>query len=222
MVLPKLLLPALICAAAMPTQATSYCCNDESGRKVCGDILPAQCFNRPYQEFGAQGNLKKQYEGLLTPEQRAQRQAEAARKKEQERRLADEDRRDRALLASYTNVRDIEFKRDRMVADLLAGVHLSEERLAEAVARQQKLAGQLQAMGDKPVPESLRFQQRKSDGEVAAQKAAIESKKQDIADVQKRFEEDKQRYLMLTQKRSEEAATHPDAVTRPASSSTSH
>lgn len=220
MVLPRILLTTLICAAAAPTEATTYCCSDEGGRRICGDILPAQCYSRPYQEFSSQGNLKKQYEGPLTPEQRAQRQAEAARKKEEERRLADENRRDRALLASYTNVHDIEFKRDRMVADLQASVHLAEERLAEAVARQQKLAGQIQAIGNKPVPESLRFQMRKSDGEVAAQKAAIESKKQDIADVQKRFEEDKQRYLALTQKRTEEAATHPDAVTRPASSST--
>lgn len=210
---------AALLGAAPAVQAKTYCCTDESGHRVCGDILPAQCLQRAYQEYNSQGVMSKQIEGPLTPDQRARRQAELARKKVEDRKRADEERHDKALLASYTSVRDIELKRDRMVGDLQAALNLSQERYDTAFGQQQELKRKADAFGDKPVPEPLKLQLKKSQAEVANHQAFIDSRKQEIVEVQKRFEDDKKRYAELTQKRAEEAATHPDAIRTPASSS---
>jgi hypothetical protein len=220
MVSPKALLAFALLVTTVPAGARTYCCKDDSGRRVCGDILPPQCLSRTYQEFNSQGVMAKQYEGPLTAEQRAQRQAEQARKKEEDRKAADENRRDRALLASYTSVRDIELKRDRMVGDLQGSLRLSEERYSEALERQKKLQAQVKSVGNQPISEMLKLQIRKNEAEVSSHEEAIESKKQDIAAIKEQFERDRQRYLALTQKRQEDPAK-PAAPTPPASSSTS-
>jgi hypothetical protein len=221
MVSSKALLACAFLAAALSANARTYCCKDDGGHRVCGDVLPAQCLSRAYQEFNSQGVLSKEYEGPLTPEQRAQRQAETARKKAEQRKVADQDRRDRALLASYTSVKDIEAKRDRMVADLRAGLRLSEERYGDALARLRQLQEQAEKSRQKPIPESARIRIQRSEAEVATQQSAVESKKQDITEIQERFEQEKQRYLALTQKQQEDQAVKPANTTAPASSSTS-
>jgi hypothetical protein len=225
MVSPRTLVTALLFIAALPAGATTFCCHDDNGRRVCGDILPSQCFHKAYQEFNAQGTMVKQYDGPLTPEQRAKKEADLARKKEEDRKAKELDRQDRALLASYTSVRDIELKRDRMIADLEGSIHLAEDRLAEARARQQKTQQIATGYGDKPIPEPLKMQMRRNDTDVATQEAAIASKTQDIADLRKRFEDDRQRYLELTRKATENPTgaippPKPAAPTPPASSST--
>lgn len=217
----RALLAFALVTTTLPADARTYCCKDDGGHRVCGDVLPPQCMSRSYQEFNSQGVVSKEYEGPLTPEQRAQRQAEMTRKKEEDRKAADQNRRDRALLASYTSVRDIELKRDRMVADLQGSLHLSEDRYRDALERQLQLKQKVDAMGKKqPVPELIKLQMRKSDTEVSTHQEAIESKKQDIAAVQERFEQDKQRYLALTQKRADDSAAKPSGATAPASAST--
>jgi len=216
----RLTLAIVLVGTAWPVAAKTYCCKDPSGHLVCGDILPAQCLSRGYQEYNSQGIVSKEVDAPLTPEQRAQKKAEEARLKEEQRKVAEQQRQDRALLASYTNVKDIEAKRDRTVADLQASLHLAEERHADALARLGQLQGHAAKSAQTPIPEPLRLRIRQAENEVAAQQYTIDGRKHDILEVQERFERDRQRFLALTQQQTESATGAKP--TAPASSSAAH
>ena len=191
-----LMLPALV----LPASATTFCCVGADGRRICGDVMPAQCLNRAYQEYGSQGTVIKQHEAPLTPEQRVVREAEMARKRAEERRLADEERHDRALLTSYASVKDIELKRDRTIAEAESQLRAVQDRYDRAVARRGELAKETEFYTKKPVPESLKTQIRENEADITGFQSAIESRKKDIVDVAARFDEEQRHYLSLQEK----------------------
>lgn len=200
------LLLSLLAGAVLPATAATYCCTDDSGRRTCGDRVPPQCVKRGYQEYNAQGVLSKQHDAPLTAEQRAQRDAEAARKKEDERRAADEYRRNQALLASYSSVKDIDAKRDRTLADARANLKLAREELDIALAERKKLAGETEAYKGRPLPASLKAKTENNEAEVARRQARIAEREREIAAIEARFEEEKQRYLSLRKSASDAEA----------------
>lgn len=195
--------------SALPASARVYCCTDEHGRRVCGDILPAQCQKRAYNEFNQQGVLKKKYEAPLTPEQRAQRDAELARKKAEEHAAAEQARLDRAMLASYTSVADIDAKRNRTVAGAQADIKTAQERLEAAQTRREKLLKSAERYGDKPMPEALRANLRDSEAELVARQATLAEKKAELVAIEERFDHDRRRFLELSGK-------HPGTDAAPA------
>lgn len=201
-VLFKALLFLAILAVAPTVRATTYCCTTADGRYLCGDIKPPECLSRAYREFGNQGMVIKRHDAPLTPEQRATRDAELARQRADERRLAEEERRTRALLASYSSVQDIDKKRDRMVAEAENHLKSTQARYDNAVARQEELAKELEFHAQKAPPKALQAQLSDNEREIAELQAALEARKKDIADVAERYEEEKRRYLAAMEKRS--------------------
>jgi hypothetical protein len=196
---PSALLAMIAAGLALPSFARTYCCNDDAGRRVCGDQVPSQCLKRGYQEYNAQGVIYKQHDAPLTAEQRAQRDAEIASKKELERLAADQARRDRALLASYSSAKDIDLKRDRALAEAKAGLTQVQARIEAALVRKRKLDAEAEFFQKKPMPESLKAHIRDNQSELAAHRAALDDKEKDFAALRLRFEEEKQRYLRLSQ-----------------------
>jgi hypothetical protein len=206
---PRHLLSLVIALTTIPAGARTYCCTDEHGRRVCGDILPEQCQKRSYNEYNSQGVLSKQYPGPLTPEQRAQLDAELARKKVADHDAAEQTRRDRALLASYSSVADIDAKRTRTITTAQANLHNAEERLSNAQERQQRLQRAAERYGSKPMPEVLRTNLRISEAELSSAQTAVADHKKEIVESQKQFDEDRRRYLELTHKPQEDTPATP-------------
>ncbi|MCK7501955.1 MAG: hypothetical protein MZW92_77355 [Comamonadaceae bacterium] len=83
-------------------------------------------------------------EAPLTPEQRAQREAESRRKKEQERLAKEERMRNQALLDAYSSEKDIEAVRDRTLREIEKSLQLANESYAEAAKRQKELSDEMQ------------------------------------------------------------------------------
>jgi hypothetical protein len=195
-------LPIVLALSAMPAAARIYCCTDGNGRRVCGDILPVQCQTRAYNEFNAQGVVKKKYEAPLTPEQRAQRDAELAKKKAEEHATAEQSRRDKAMLASYNSIADIDAKRNRTVFAAQADISAAGERLEAAQVRLEKLRKSVERYSteNKPVPESLQANLRDSEVDLTVRQKALELKKQELITIQEHFDHDRQRFLELTAK----------------------
>jgi hypothetical protein len=187
-----------LAAAATPVGARSYCCTDEGGRRVCGDVLPQQCMRRAYQEINAQGTVAKEFEAPMSAEQRALREAELARKREADRAADEERRRNQALRASYASVKDIDAKRDRMLAEAEASLKEAQERYDDALARKKHLEGELEFYQKKPAPASLLAQFRENRDELEAHEAGLEARKREIEAIRLRFEDEKKRYLALT------------------------
>jgi hypothetical protein len=108
-----LLLLALVGPVFSLAAPSIFCCNNEAGRQVCGDVLPSACYGRAYRELGYTGRTARTVEAPLTGEQRVQRAAEEQRRSEQERLLNEQRRKDQALLNTYGSEKDIEIMRSR-------------------------------------------------------------------------------------------------------------
>jgi hypothetical protein len=193
----------LACAAlaiglglSLPAAARTFCCTDKTGHRICGDTLPEQCDDRAYKEFGDKGI--RNVEAPLTAEQKAQREAEAARKKEQERLVADQRRKDRALLNTYSSEKDIDVLRDRAVADLEGAGKATQDKYDAAIKRKGQLEKELEFYAKKPVPANLKAQIRDNDIEIEAQKKALADRQKDVEATRQRFEDDRKRYRELT------------------------
>ncbi len=191
-----LLLPALT-GLAFPVGAVTFCCNEDNGRRLCGDVLPAQCAKRLYHEYNSQGVMIRQHDAPMTAEQRAQQRAEQIRKKEADRQAAEEDRRNRALLASYPSVADIDTKRARNIEEAGKGLHELQLRQTAALARKEDLAREAEFFLKRPMPTELKDGIRENNAELAGLQADIDVKKKEIADIQARFDAEKKRYLSL-------------------------
>jgi hypothetical protein len=101
---------------ANAVQAGITCC-EVDGKRVCGDPMPQSCVSRARTVFD-KGGAAKSVAAPLTQAQIEARDAEAARKKEEEKQAAEQARKDSALLDSYTSERDIDAARDRAIADI--------------------------------------------------------------------------------------------------------
>jgi len=188
-----LTLPALAAAQGRST----FCCNDDRGMQVCSDILPAVCYGRAYREISARGITVRKVEAPLTEEERAQRDAVVAKAKEEERRRIDQERRNRALLATDTSEKDIDFLRDRKIAELEKNIGLAQEKLDEALKRQAKLNEEAEFFKNKEPPPELKASMRDNETEMRIQKNAIDERKKDIAEVRAKYEEEKVRWIKL-------------------------
>jgi hypothetical protein len=96
-----LLISSALLAQGAAAQIRIFCCDDATGKKVCGDFLPPACQGRAYEERDNRGFVSKKVEAPLTAEQQARRDAELAKKEEEKKKSAEDRRRSVALLATY-------------------------------------------------------------------------------------------------------------------------
>ncbi len=198
---------ALVLLCVLPTGAlaqprVTYCCEDETGRNVCSDILPRACFGRAYREIDERGFTVRRVDAPLSPEQRALRDAEQRRKREQERLAAEERRRNQALLDAYGSEKDIDAARERALQDIEVAMQQARERYDAANLRRNELMQEMEFYSKKRPPKELGEAVRENDSELRAHQSVIESKRKDMESVRAKYDEDKRRYLELTRGRS--------------------
>lgn len=180
---------------SLPAQAKITCC-DVEGKRTCGDPMPLQCYNKAKTEIG-KGGVAKEIEAPLTPEQREAREKAEALKKEEEKRIAEQQRRDMALLASYTSEKEIDAARNRAIADIEKNATQAKNRLDAAQKKKAKLDQEREFYKGKALPPALDQQVTDNESEVAAQQKILDQKDLDIKEVNKRYDEDKARFTKL-------------------------
>lgn len=191
---------AMLPAPAMAQGRMTYCCTDNDGKQVCSDVLPKQCYGRAYREINPQGVTVRRTDAPMTAEQRAAKEAAAKQAKEEEIKRLDEDRKNRALLATYASEKDIDNVRDRAVADIQRTIKAAQEKQAELAAQREKLDAEAEFYKKRAMPPQLQGQIRDNDADMKTQQKAIDSKLKDIEVLKARYEAEKQRYLELTRK----------------------
>ena len=120
------MLRALVVLAAVllpwTTQAQQIVkCVGKDGKTYVGSTLPPQCAGQAVDQMNKQGQVVKRTEAMLTPEQRAAKEAEERVAKEKqaeaERKEKEETRKNKALLSTYGSEKDIEVARSRALTD---------------------------------------------------------------------------------------------------------
>lgn len=174
----------------------TYCCTDERGVAACGDVLPAACQGRAYREINERGVTVRRVDAPLTSEQRAQKDVEARRRQEEARVREEERRRDQALLASYSSEKDIDYLRDRRVADLEDNIRKAQERVEESLKRKKTLEQQLAAKGRhaKDAADAL----RENESALHSHRSVVEAKQRELDAVKAKYDDEKRRFVELT------------------------
>lgn len=182
------------------TKGSVFCCMD-NGHQVCGDVLPMQCYGKGYREMSPQGTVRRLVEPPLTPEQLARREAEERARRAEQARLRAEQRRNQSLLETYSSVADIETRRDRALEGVDQELKRAEARQTQLLKKRESLNREAEFYARRPMPSPLAAALRESDSELAAQGSVIEAKKREVEAIRTRYEQDRQRYIALTDPR---------------------
>ena len=193
-------------AGAAPTAGGSgggkfYCCTDQAGKYVCGDILPQACYARAYRELGADGRTVREIDAPLTSEQRTRRAAEEEERRVEAARQKEQQRKDQALLDTYVSLEDIEAMRKRTLDDVRQSIRNAETRIVEIKALRKKFENEAEFYKKKAMPAEIQKGLADTEFEIKAQESIIESKKKDMVTIQAKYDDDRKRFLDLQHRR---------------------
>ena len=160
---------------------------DDKGITHYGDKIPPQYSNRESSLINKQGITVQQNKPSVQHDEAA------------EQAKLEQDKKDKALLGTFTNADEIDLTRDRnLEPDLIALKSLQQDRAAS-----QKKLDKINASAatftktKKPVPADIVNNINANKDELAKIDQRINDRQQAIAAIRKRFEEDKKRYLTL-------------------------
>jgi hypothetical protein len=187
--------------AASPSfaQAQSYRCVGADGKKYYGQTIPRACIGEVVEQLNAQGMVVRRIEPRSTADEREAKAAEEKKQREEQLAQREELRRNRALLATYTSVDDIEDARIRALQGNSQAIKEVDERIAQIKARQEALAKEMGAYKDKPAPEDLKRDVKNAEIDLEAQQGLRQAKQREAETINARYDEDRKRYLELTQ-----------------------
>jgi len=185
-------LPALV-------HAQSYRCTGADGKRYYGQTIPRPCIGQVVEQLNEQGLVIRRIEPRSTADEREAKAAEEKKRREEELARREELRRNRALLATYTSVDDIESARNRALQGNALAIKDVEERIAQIKSRQEQLAKEMESYKDKPAPEELTRDIRNAEIDLAAQQGLRQAKRKEAEAINAKYDEDRQRFVELTQ-----------------------
>jgi hypothetical protein len=217
----------LVALAQSKAQAHTYRCVGKDGKKYYGSTIPPQCLGQPIEALSAQGTVLRRIDPDGDEKARLAKEAEAAKKREEDAVSKEESRRNRALLATYTSERDIEDARNRAIADNNKLVKEVEARIEAIKKRQAGYAKEMEfySEGTKPVdksgkarpvpasaaksgaksgakpPPKLVEDMRMAEVDLKLQEEALEQRKKQADVINAKHDDDKKRYQALTKRR---------------------
>ena len=142
-----LMFAAMFFAGTGVAQARMIKFVDDKGVTHYGDTLPAQCMGHDSAELSKRGIVVKKSERAPTAEEVQAKELEAGQRKAQAQKETEQKRRDYALLASYTNVQEIDMVRARelqRVEAAIANIKATQSKHTTE-AEQQKNEAKIQA-----------------------------------------------------------------------------
>jgi len=185
--------------------ATTYRCTAKDGKKYYGSMIPTQCLGQPIEQLNARGIVINRIDPQGDEKERAAKAAEAVKKREEDAAAKDQARRNRALLATYTSVKDVEDARSRALADNQKAAKEIESKI-EAIKKRR--AGYDKEMefykgkkGETKLPPKLAEDISMAETDLKAQEGLLAAKKKEVESINAKYDEDKRRYTQLTGKK---------------------
>jgi hypothetical protein len=214
-------LEALAQAKGPAKTAHSYRCVGKDGKKYYGQTIPQQCLGQPIEGLSSSGTVVLRIDPEGDEKAKQAMEAEMVKKRAEEAANKEASRRNRALLATYTSVKDIEDARARALADNAKLVKEAEDRIAAIRKRQAGYSKEMEFYSDgkpaekggkaKPAadsaargtkaPPKLVEDIRMAEVDLKLQQDALEASKKQVEVINSKYDEDKNRFLALTQRK---------------------
>ena len=194
-------LSLLVAAAALActgvAHAATYKWVDDKGVVHYSDKMPPEAVDKGNVELNKQGIAIKRTDPAPTPEQRRAKAAEEERQRQLAKDREVVDRRDRALVQSYTSEDEIDLARSRALGTIESQLGSAQAYSVQLAKRRQELDERRKSYGDKPVPPAIERELESIASELGKQDAFIAEKKREAVAVTARYDADKQRWREL-------------------------
>jgi hypothetical protein len=181
--LPGILSAALVAlgwsagAFAQTNAQGIYTCIDSNGRRITSDRPIPECLDREQRQLSGSGLVRRVLPPSYTADERAQLDAQRRQEEEQRARVAEEKRRDRALLIRYPT----QASHDKERAEALDQI----DEVVNAVNKRERALEQQR----KEIDTEMEFYQRDPDKAPTWLRRKLEDNQQQVL-VQKRFLEE--------------------------------
>jgi len=198
---------AIVALLFVSSAGATYKCVDEQGHTLIGETPPDGCAHVMLYEMSRSGNVIRRIEPTPTPEQARQREEESRQRREAEKRAADQERRDKALLATFASEKEFDVARDRNIEPLTGRIRSSQDRIQEIDKRLAKLdeseeffkSGKAKGKGgaEGEVPHYILAERERHLKEKQALLSSIAASEKEIVAQRERFDRDKKRWVEL-------------------------
>jgi predicted RNase H-like nuclease (RuvC/YqgF family) len=213
----RIFVPALAAAFALlplvleaQPAATSFRCVGKDGKKYYGSSVPQACIGQPVEELNREGMVVKRYDAAASAAEREKKASEEEERKKREVISKEEGRRNRALLATYTNEKDIDQARARALKENQGAVADIERRIGGLKAKLGELKKELDFYAGKNKPPAQLAQDIQNiEFDIKTQEQLLASKKREVEQINARYDDDKKRYVELTKGAAPAAAPLP-------------
>ena len=208
-----------LAALAAPALAEGiYTCTDAKGRRLTADRPILDCIDREQTELSSSGLARRKIGPSLTAAERAAEEQKARRLEEERIRLAEEKRREKALVTRYPD-RGVHDQERALALAMVDSVTAAAQRRTLELIRQRKfLDGEVEFYKLDParMPPKLKRQVEEVETQLAAQKRFLVDQEVEKVRVNARFDEELSRLKLLW---AQDNAPMTTAVTRAGASS---
>lgn len=167
---------------------------DKEGKVHYGDKVPAEYADQHKQQLSSSGQVVKEIDGAMTPEQRAA--AEARKTAEAAAKVQGEN--DKVLLGTYGTVADMERARDSRLAALQGQINMSSSAVASLERDIAHLETQRSVAKEPKAIERIDQQLVARRNELTSNQRHVVTRQQEIADVRQQSAKDIARFRELT------------------------
>lgn len=188
-------------ALSLPASAKMYKWVDDKGVTHYGETIPPEYAGKDRAELNKAGRVVNKQE-VLTPEERRVKEQEAAAKRNEEAAALEAKRRDKALLNTYSNTKEIDLARTRNLQQVDARIHSTNSQLKMVRENLQSLQNDADARtkAGKKVPPSLYEDIKETQDRLNKLQQDLDKDQAERAALNARYDADKARYKELTGK----------------------
>jgi hypothetical protein len=194
---PRLVLAVVLSMAALSVGAATYRYVDEKGRVIYSDTMPPQQAGKGHKELDKSGRVVRDVERAAQSEEE-RRRIEAVRKAEEDekRRVLEAQRRDRALLSSYTSEAEIDLVRDRALELEQLRITSLETQMNYASEKLAKANGEIAKRPDNPAKVHLQMRDE-AQSDLTGIALRLAQARKNLEAIRAKYDADKQRYQEL-------------------------
>ena len=188
-------------AFSFPVAAKMYKWVDDKGVTHYGETIPPEYANKDRSELGKSGRVVEKKE-VLTPEERRASEEAGAKKRADDEAALERKRRDKALVNTYSNEKEIDLARNRNLQQVEARINSINSQLKMADSNLAGLKKEVDGYNTagKKIPASLQEDLHESQGRLGKLQQDMEKAKAEKAALDARYDADKARYKELTGK----------------------
>jgi hypothetical protein len=169
-----------------------YTCIDSKGRRITSDRPIMECLDREQRELGRTGVTKRVLPPSYTADERAKLDAQRRAEEEVQARIAEEKRRDRALLIRYPNQSVHDKERAEALVQIDEVVNAVKRREASLAKQRKEIDNELEFyQGDvSKAPSWLKRKLEDNESQALVQKRFLDEQSLEKARINARFDEE--------------------------------